>query len=264
MAPKAGSSIVPSPGTAISTAAVTISRPTPTSTTIVLSHSKHDGVCMCMRADSVPACASHTSTISVALFSAVKVLYVATPYNTAHSPRTGTTAKHVRLPFGTFHMECFVCSHEGGCANPLIVDGASAAFMHDQRPYCGAHYKAVLAEKKARRKSPTETPSPAVSPPIQEVSCGLCLVRRIACAAPAHKRALTRAFMHVRSHSIARSITDTYIIPLTHSLAHLLTHTLTHPLIHEETRACRLRWLRLIHTRCVVCRPCHGKKTGRR
>mmetsp|Transcript_8404 Transcript_8404/g.25020 ORF Transcript_8404/g.25020 Transcript_8404/m.25020 type:complete len:643 (+) Transcript_8404:1-1929(+) len=67
------------------------------------------------------------------------------------APAAGETVKHVKLPFGTFHMQCFVCTVDG-CPNALIVDGASAAFMHQNMPYCADHYKAKVAEAKAKRK----------------------------------------------------------------------------------------------------------------
>jgi hypothetical protein len=63
------------------------------------------------------------------------------------APPPGASAKHVKLPFGTFHMACFVCSARG-CPNALIIDGASAAFMHQNKPFCGDHYKAKINDIK--------------------------------------------------------------------------------------------------------------------
>eukprot|EP00035_Acanthoeca_spectabilis_P023552 m.449869 g.449869 ORF g.449869 m.449869 type:complete len:660 (+) comp19885_c0_seq1:36-2015(+) len=78
------------------------------------------------------------------------------------APAAGTSAKHVKLPFGTFHMECFVCSAPG-CPNPLIVDGASAAFMDQNKPYCGDHYKARLADQKRAKRKADEALATAAS-----------------------------------------------------------------------------------------------------
>eukprot|EP00041_Stephanoeca_diplocostata_P029837 m.889107 g.889107 ORF g.889107 m.889107 type:complete len:549 (+) comp23642_c1_seq1:199-1845(+) len=94
-----------------------------------------------------------------------KIIFVAKCAGCWHrieSPPPGQSVQHVKMAFGTYHMACFVCTDED-CEAPLLVDGQSAAFIHENKPFCKTHYKIrhAAAKKQAAAKAPVTSKSAA-------------------------------------------------------------------------------------------------------